>query len=261
MLFLLSPAKNLNFDSVPSAPRPTKPKLLKETIELSQVTQKLRRSDLKQLMGISEKLADLNYERFQAFKGRSAGVGTKHAALAFNGEVYGGLDAASLEADDLKFAQDHLRILSGLYGILRPLDAIEPYRLEMGTKLKTPRGATLYEFWGDLVAKEIDKTIKSHADKTIINLASNEYFSAVGKNSLPHKIITPTFKEIKDNKARMLMVYAKRARGLMARWAIENRVTNAAALKKFSVEGYKFDKSGSDDTVWLFTRAQPKPKK
>ena len=154
-----------------------------------------------------------------------------------------------------------MRILSGLYGILRPLDGIEPYRLEMGTKLKTPRGTSLYEFWGDRVANEVNKSIKSHDDKTIINLASNEYFSVIGKNTLPHKVITPAFKEVKEGKARMLMVYAKRARGLMARWAIENRITHAEALKKFSVEGYKFDAKGSNETSWLFSRPQPKPKK
>ena len=261
MLFLLSPAKNLNFDPAPSAARATKPKLIKQTLELSETTRKLSRADLKRLMGISDKLADLNYERFQAFEGKTSGLGTKSAALAFNGEVYGGLDAVNLDAEDLKFAQENLCILSGLYGALRPLDAIEPYRLEMGTKLKNPRGTSLYDFWGNNVAKYINAGLKNHEDQTVINLASNEYFSVVDKNTLKYPVITPSFKEEKDGKSRMLMFYAKRARGMMARWAIQNRITNAQDLKKFSVEGYKFNKAGSDEMNWLFTRPQPAPKK
>lgn len=260
MLLLLSPAKNLNFDPAPQAPKATKPKLLKETVELAKTTVKLSRADLKRLMGISDKLADLNYERFQAFEAKGGGVGTKQAALAFNGDVYWGLDAKTMSADDLKFAQHHLRILSGLYGSLRPLDGIEPYRLEMGTRLKTPRGSKLVDFWGDHIAKEINTALKDHDDKTVINLASNEYFSSVAPNTLKFPVVSMVFKEVKDGKKRALMHYAKKARGFMARWAIQNRVTTKEDLKNFSVEGYKFDKTGSDETNWLFTRPQPKPK-
>ncbi|MFQ5563327.1 MAG: peroxide stress protein YaaA [Parvularculaceae bacterium] len=260
MLMLLSPAKAMNFDPAPGAPKATKPVLLKHTAELAETTRKLTRSKIKTLMGISEKLADLNYERFQAFKTSGAAPGVKQAVLAFNGDVYLGLDAKTLKAEDLAFAQDHLRILSGLYGVLRPLDAIQPYRLVMGVRLKTARGATLYDFWGDLIAKEIDKAVKGHKDPSIVNLASNEYFSAVDRKALKARVITPVFKEIKDGRAKSLMLYAKQARGMMARWAIENRVERAEDLKEFSVGGYKFKSDDSDEATWVFSRPQPKPK-
>lgn len=259
MITLLSPAKNLNFDPVKDVPRATRPGLLKDTKELSGVTIDLSRADLKRLMGISDNLADLNYQRFQALQATGTGRGTKHAALAFNGDVYLGLDANTLSTDDLEFAQDHLRILSGLYGILRPLDAIEPYRLEMGTRLKNPRGRNLYEFWGDKVSGTLNKALREHDEKTIINLASNEYFSVVDKKMLSAQIITPVFKEEKDGKLRQLQFYAKRARGLMARYAIENRIEKAADLKAFSVDKYRFDPQGSTEDTWLFTRPQPAP--
>lgn len=261
MLILLSPAKNLNFDPVPDAPKASKPAFTKDAGELSEVTRKLTRAKIKNLMGISDKLADLNYERFQAFAASGKASSTKQAALAFNGDVYQGLDANTLDADDLEFAQSHLRILSGLYGLLRPLDAIQPYRLEMGSRLKNPRGANLYDFWGDAIAKAIDKAARTHDDPTIVNLASNEYFSAVDASALKAPVITPVFKEEKDGRMKSLMYYAKRARGLMARWAIENRVETAEAMKKFNVDGYRFQKAGSDEKTWLFSRPQPAPKK
>lgn len=260
MLILLSPAKNMNFETAPDAPRATKPALLEHTRELSETTRKLTRAKLKSLMKISDNLADLNYERFQALKAGPGAEGAKLAALAFNGDVYLGLDAKSLGGDDLRFAQDHLRILSGLYGLLRPLDAIEPYRLEMGSKLKNSRGATLYDFWGEKIAAEINKGLKGHEDKTVVNLASNEYFSAVDAGALKATVVTPVFKEEKDGKLRQLQFFAKRARGLMARWAVENRITRAEALKDFDVNGYRFQGDGSDERTWLFSRPQP-PKK
>lgn len=250
----------MDFDPSTGIGRATKPKLLKDTVELAKTTHALKPADLKKLMGISDKLAKLNYERFQNFSAGAAKNQTKQAALAFNGDVYTGLDAKSLNGDDLAFAQDHLRILSGLYGSLRPLDAIEPYRLEMGTRLENTRGKNLYEFWGDRVAQDLNKTLKGHENQTIINLASNEYFSVVDQDTLKYPVITPHFKEDKDGKSRMLMFYAKRARGMMARWALQNRLTDANDLKKFNVEGYKFNKSLSDDTNWTFTRPQPAPK-
>ncbi|MEO1250793.1 MAG: peroxide stress protein YaaA [Pseudomonadota bacterium] len=260
MLLLLSPAKNMNFDPAPDAPRATKPVLMKDVKELAETTRKLTRGKLKSLMGISDKLADLNYERFQAFSADSKADGAKQAALAFNGDVYLGLDAQTLGADDLAFAQDHLRILSGLYGVLRPLDAIEPYRLEMGSRLKNPRGATLYDFWGASIAKELNKAAKGADDPTIVNLASNEYFSAVDRDALKAPIVTPVFKEEKDGKLRQLQFFAKRARGAMARWAIRNRITRAEDLKGFKEDGYKFREGDSSDDLWLFARPQP-PKK
>ena len=260
MLILLSPAKNLNFDPAPGAPRATKPLFSKDVSELAETTRKLTKTKIKTLMGISDKLADLNHERFQAFDPDGKANSAKQAALAFNGDVYLGLDANSLSADDLKFAQGHLRILSGLYGLLRPLDAIQPYRLEMGSRLKNPRGATLYDFWGASIAQEIDKTLKRSDDPTVVNLASNEYFSAVDKSALNAPVVTPVFKEEKDGRMKTLMFYAKRARGMMARWAIENRIENAQDLKKFSVGGYKFREGDSGDDLWVFARPQPPTK-
>ena len=261
MIILLSPAKNLNFDAAPDAPRATKPAFLKDAAELSETTRKLTRAKIKSLMKISDKLADLNYERFQAFGADGKSESLKQAALAFNGDVYLGLDAATLSAEDLAFAQDHVRILSGLYGLLRPLDAIQPYRLEMGSKLKNPRGKNLYAFWGDKIAGEIDTALKGHDDPTVVNLASNEYFDAVDLKSLKAPFVTPVFREEKDGSAKTISFFAKRARGMMARWAAENRVERAEDLKGFDVAGYKFQPGDSKDDLWVFSRPQPPLKK
>lgn len=261
MLILLSPAKNMNFDPAPGTPRATKPVFLKDTAELSETTLKLTKAKIKSLMSISENLAELNFERFQAFNPDGKSESLKQAALAFNGDVYLGLDANSLSTDDLKRAQDKIRILSGLYGLLRPLDAIQPYRLEMGSKLKNTRGKNLYEFWGAQIANEIDKSLKGHEDPTVVNLASNEYFSAVDRAALKAPVITPIFKEEKDGKLRQLQFYAKRARGIMARWSVENQIDRAEDLKNFDVDGYRFRASDSTDDTWLFARPQPPLKK
>ena len=257
MLILLSPAKQMNFDPVPV--EMTTPALLDQTRILSKTTRGLSASKLKSLMGISDDLARLNRERFQAFDAEQPG--SKPAAMAFTGEVYRGLDADTLSGGDLDWAQDHLRLLSGFYGVLRPLDGIQPYRLEMGTKLHTRRGESLYDFWGDTIAKELNKALEGEDDPVILNLASNEYFKAVDKSKLKARIVTASFKEVKDGQARMLMVFAKRARGLMARWAIENRITDPADLADFNVDGYSLDKAGSKDGDFLFTRPQPAPAK
>ncbi len=261
MLILLSPAKNMNFEPAEGAPRATKPLFLKDAGELSETTRKLTRGKIKSLMGISEKLADLNYERFQAFDADGKSESSKQAALAFNGDVYLGLEAETLSKEDLKFAQDHLRILSGLYGLLRPLDAIQPYRLEMGSKLKNPRGSNLYAFWGDMISKEIDKALKGHEDPTVVNLASNEYFGAVDRKALKAPVVTPVFREVKDGQAKTVMFYAKRARGMMARWAAQNRLARAEDLKAFDLEGYTFQPGESSEDQWVFSRPQPAPKK
>lgn len=257
MLILLSPAKNLNFDVAPEAPRATKPAFLKDAAELSATTRKLSRAKIKSLMKISDKLADLNYERFQAFDADGKSESLKQAALAFNGDVYLGLDASSLSANDLAFAQGQVRILSGLYGLLRPLDAIQPYRLEMGSRLKNPRGKNLYEFWGDKIAGALDKALKDHDDPTVVNLASNEYFGAVDLKSLKAPVVTPVFREEKDGSAKTISFFAKRARGMMARWAAENRIERAEDLKGFDVAGYKFQPGDSNEDLWVFSRPQP----
>jgi cytoplasmic iron level regulating protein YaaA (DUF328/UPF0246 family) len=257
MLILISPAKNMNFDPAPDAPAGTKPAFLKEAREIAAVARDLSPAKLKKLMSISDKLYALNHERFAAFRGDGKANSQKPAALAFNGEVYLGLNARSMTADDFAFAQEHLRILSGLYGLLRPLDAIEPYRLEMGSGLKNPRGKNLYDFWGDRIAKEINKTLKGRKNPVVINLASNEYFSAVDRKALDAEVITPSFKDEKDGKLRALQFFAKRARGSMARWIIDHRVDDPQLLKKSDADGYKFRAADSTATEWLFTRPQP----
>ncbi|WP_300532692.1 peroxide stress protein YaaA [Maricaulis sp.] len=255
MLVLLSPAKNMNFDPLERDLPATTPALIDETRILSKTTRGLSASKIKAMMGISDDLAQLNRERFQAFDAEQPGE--KQAAFAFNGEVYRGLDAASLSEDDLNWAQDHLRLLSGMYGTLKPLDAIHPYRLEMGRKLHTRRGESLYDFWGTLIAKDLNAAMEGEDEPVVLNLASNEYFKSVDKKALKAKVITATFKEEKDGQLRALMVYAKKARGMMARWVIENRVTDPADLVKFDAGGYRFVEDGSKPGDLLFTRPQP----
>lgn len=255
MLVLLSPAKNMNFDPVDRDLPKTQPALIDETRILSKTTRGLTISKIKTMMKINDDLAKLNRERFQAFDAEQPGE--KQAAFAFNGEVYRGLDAASLSAEDLDWAQDHLRLLSGMYGTLRPLDGIHPYRLEMGRKLHTRRGESLYDFWGQTIAKDLNAAMDGDADPVVLNLASNEYFKSVDKKALKARVITANFKEEKDGQLRALMVYAKKARGMMARWVIENRVTDPAELVKFDAGGYRFEPEGSKDGELLFTRPQP----
>ena len=255
MLVLLSPAKNMNFDPLERDLPATTPALIDETRILSKTTRGLSASKIKAMMGISDDLAQLNRERFQAFDAETPGE--KQAAFAFNGEVYRGLDAASLSEEDLNWAQDHLRLLSGMYGTLKPLDAIHPYRLEMGRKLHTRRGESLYDFWGTLIAKDLNAAMEGDDEPVVLNLASNEYFKSVDKKALKAKVITATFKEEKDGQLRALMVYAKKARGMMARWVIENRITDPADLVKFDAGGYRFTEDGSKPGDLLFTRPQP----
>lgn len=255
MLILLSPAKNMNFDAVARDLPATTPALIDETRTLAATTRGLSTSKIKSVMKISADLAKLNRERFQAFDADQPGE--KQAALAFAGEVYRGLDAASLSDEDLAYAQDHLRILSGMYGALRPLDAIHPYRLEMGRKLHTGRGESLYDFWGDRIAAELNTLTEAEAGPVVLNLASNEYFKSVDRKTLKGRVISASFKEEKDGESRMLMVFAKKARGMMARWAIENRISDPADLVKFDAGGYRFNPDGSSETDLLFTRPQP----
>jgi cytoplasmic iron level regulating protein YaaA (DUF328/UPF0246 family) len=265
MLTLLSPAKKLNFEPASTQLDFTMPVLKADTAELAKVAKQQSANDLKRLMHISDKLAALNADRFKAFNLDGQSNSAKAASLAFDGDVYWGLDANSLSDDTLRYAQDHLRILSGLYGVLRPLDAIQPYRLEMGTKLKTKRGGTLYEFWGDIIADELLSALEGHKDQAIINLASNEYVKAAPKAKLEaasgRPMISAKFLNVKEGKARALMYYAKHARGQMARWIMENRVDRAEGLKDFNLGDYSYDKSASSETELVFTRPQPAPKK
>ncbi|WP_421792377.1 peroxide stress protein YaaA [Hyphobacterium sp.] len=257
MLVLLSPAKLMNFEDQPS-PETTQPELLARAATLSKTTRNLTRSKIQQMMGLSDDLAQLNYERFRAFDPENKSG--KAAVLTFNGEVYRGLGASDLDKDDLTWAQDRLRILSGLYGVLRPLDQIQPYRLEMGTKLHTRKGETLYDYWGSDIAKALNASLDAAGTDTILNLSSNEYFKVVDKKALKANVIDVSFKEEKDGKSRPLFMFTKVARGLMARWVIENRVTDPAQLSDFNIDGYRFDAEASTDNKLEFARPQPAPK-
>lgn len=259
MLILLSPAKALSFEPRGIDVDTTRPVLAERTRILSKTTAGLSAARLKALMGLSDDLAQLNRERFKAFNVESAQG--RAAALVFNGEVYRGLDAASMSAEDFSWAQDHLRILSGLYGVLRPKDVIQPYRLEMGTRLKTRKGTNLYEFWGNDIAKSLKSDLVDHAERAVVNLASNEYSKAARLKSLGVPVFDIDFKEEKDGQLRTLMVYAKQARGSMARWLIDNRVEDPARLTEFDGDGYRFEPQGSTETKLLFTRPQPAPKR
>ena len=259
MLVVLSPAKTLDF-SPPSPDVPaTDPMLVRDTAALAKVTRRLKATDLSRLMGISDALADLNAERFRAFQPDPEKAQGVQAALAFAGDVYEGLKARTLDGDGLAWAQEHVRILSGLYGLLRPLDRIQPHRLEMGTRLPTPRGASLYDFWGDRIARRLDDTLKTHSDPTLVNLASIEYFGAVDRKALKRPVDSCAFRQIRDGELRNLSLFAKTGRGLMARYAIDHRITRAEDLKGFDRAGYGFRPDLSGESEWVFTRPQPAP--
>ncbi len=254
MLIVLSPAKTLDFSPAPAGLTATRPLFAKDTNELARIAQTLAAADLRRLMGISDKLADLNVARFQAFKtpGRAKGV---PAALAFAGDVYTGLKARELDDAALDWAQGRLRILSGLYGLLRPLDTIQPYRLEMGIKLANPNGPDLYAFWRDKVTKALRKELRTQGDPTLVNLASQEYFGAVDRKALKLPVVTCAFREAAaDGETRMIALFAKRARGTMARYAIDHRLDRAEDLKAFDRDGYRFAPEVSDETAWTFIR-------
>ena len=261
MITLLSPAKKLNFEAPKAGLSTTNPIFNSDTIELTKVVKKQSVDDLKKLMHLSDNLAQLNVDRFKAFNLDGLSNNSKAAGLTFDGNVYWGLEANSLDENELNYAQSHLRILSGLYGILKPLDLIQAYRLEMGTKLTTKRGKSLYDFWGNKITKQLNSELKDHEDKTIVNLASNEYFKAIDRNTLKSDVISAKFLNIKDGQAKSLMYYAKYARGLMARWIIINKIEFAKDLKEFDLDGYKYDNNLSENNELVFTRIQPETKK
>jgi hypothetical protein len=255
MLALISPAKKLDFESDWSVDGATQPCLLDEAEELVDVLKGLSQADLQRLMKLSDKLGDLNHKRYQRFSTPFNQTNARPAVTAFRGDTYVGLDADSLSKDDLGYAQDHLCILSGLYGILRPLDLMQAYRLEMGTKLTNPRGEDLYDFWGDLLTKTCNDAVKSHKDKTIISLASNEYIKSVKKDGLDGAFVTCHFKELKDGKPKVIGLFAKRARGMMARYMVQNRIDTVDGLKGFEEDGYVFQDSLSDAENYVFLRS------
>ena len=257
MLIVLSPAKKLDFDSENLRADAEVPRMLKETRKLVKTAKALKAEDLKAMMGISDNLAELNVKRFKAFKTPFNPGNARPALDAFQGDVYVGLGAATLSDEDRAFANEHVRILSGLYGLLRPLDLMQAYRLEMGTKFQNERGANLYAFWGDLISKELNKDFRGDNDPVLINLASGEYFKAVKAKALKARVITPVFQEVKEGNAKVISFLAKKARGLMTRYAVDNRIEDPEALKGFDVEGYKFQPDLSDDSKWVFQRPQP----
>jgi uncharacterized protein len=259
MLALVSPAKKLDFESETTSATHTQPDFLEQASKLAKAARRLSRAELARTMKLSDSLADLNYRRFQDFSTPFDLSNARQAALVFNGDTYVGLDAPSLNDNDMAFAQDHLRILSGLYGLLRPLDLIQPYRLEMGAKFQPPRKANLYDFWDGQITEGINDTLSDHSDKTVINCASNEYFKAVKAKQLDGVVITPVFKEIKDGEARTLGMFAKRARGMMSRFIIQNRIDQPDGIKDFTSGGYEYRPDLSDSKQWVFTRDQPPP--
>lgn len=255
MLVILSPAKTQDFKTKAPSELHTNILCKNETVALVDIMREYSATKLKTLMGISSNLAKLNYERYQAYdENYYTDKNSKQALYAFQGDVYVGLQADSFDTDDVKFAQDHLAILSGLYGILRPLDYIQPHRLEMGTKLKTPSGKNLYEFWHDKLLKALDTVLSSSGSRVLINLASNEYFKAIDTKKLNAEIIDIDFKEKKGGKYATVGILAKRARGLMANYIVKKRITTPMALKKFTVDGYKLNKELSEPSKMVFTR-------
>lgn len=256
MLIVVSPAKTLDYETPSKTKINTIPDYLDDSQQLINRLRHFSSLDIAELMKVSKKIADLNFDRYEAWNKKFTEKNAKQAALAFKGDVYTGLDAESFSAADFKFAQKHFRILSGLYGLLRPLDLMQPYRLEMGTKLETDRGKNLYEFWGSTITEGLNKQLKKSKSKYLINLASNEYFKAVKPKELDAEIITPEFKEFKNGDYKMIGIYAKKARGMLSRYIIKNKLTDPEDIKSFNDEGYKFNKKLSNGNKWVFTRKQ-----
>ncbi|MDW3118262.1 MAG: peroxide stress protein YaaA [Roseovarius pacificus] len=249
MLVVVSPAKKMNMDPVEGL-EPTRPAFQAQADELAKVAQGLSVDDLQNLMKISENLAKLNRDRFSDF----GEMQDKPAALAFAGDTYQGLEAASLDDDEMMWAQDYFRILSGLYGLLRPLDAIQPYRLEMGSRLKTAKGKTLYDYWGDTIARALNEQAQAIKAEVLVNCASQEYFGAVDLSALNLQVVTPVFMEEKPGGPKIVSFYAKRARGAMARYIIQRRLTDPEALTEFDTGGYRYVPDISEPDKPVFVR-------
>jgi len=257
MLVTLSPSKGQDFEEPALSKKYSKPADLKDSELLIKELRKIKSKQLQEMMDISENIAELNVDRYKTFKTPFTTKNAKQAIFAFKGDVYSGLELSSFDEDDYAYAQDHLRILSGLYGCLRPLDLIQPYRLEMKTKLKNERGDNLYQFWDDRITRSINKELKKQKEAVLVNLASNEYFKSVKPKLLEGRLLNINFKETKNGKTRVVAIFAKRARGMMADYIIRNRIEDPEDLKKFRLGGYKFNKDLSDDKQWTFERPQP----
>lgn len=256
MLLLLSPAKKLDYDSPVSTNTHTQPLFLKRSAELIKVLKTKSADDIAGLMKLSPALSELNVKRYAEWKPKFDQTNARQAVLAFNGDVYEGLDAASLTESQLTWAQQHVAILSGLYGVLRPMDLMQPYRLEMGTRLETGRGKNLYEFWGSEIAQYLNERLNDETSRIIINLASEEYFKAVDLKALDARVVQCVFQDYKNGVYKIISFNAKRARGLMARFAIQTKAKTPAALKKFNLEGYAFAEQESSEDKLVFRRRQ-----
>lgn len=254
MLFLISPAKSLDHETPPHVTAHTRPLFVEQAAELVDVLRQKSPQQIATLMDLSDKLASLNVARYEAWSPRFTAKNSKQAVLAFDGDVYGGLDAKSLSADDLDWLQAHLCILSGLYGVLRPLDRMQPYRLEMGTRLKTAHGANLYAFWGRRIADYLNERAAADRSPVVVNLASEEYFKAVDLKTLRPRVLNVVFEERKGGSHKVISFFAKRARGLMVRWAVQHRASTPEQLKAFDVEGYRFDSTASGPDRFVFRR-------
>jgi len=254
MLLLLSPAKSLDYES-PLAKLPhTLPQFTPQSAKLIEILKDKSPQEIAELMDLSDALSGLNVARYQAWSPKFTAKNSRQAVLAFNGDVYEGLDAKSLSADDLAWAQNHLCILSGLYGVLRPLDYMQPYRLEMGTALPNAHGQNLYKFWGAQIAQYLNLQLQQQPQPIIVNLASQEYFKAVDRKVLQARVVECVFEDFKGGKYKIISFNAKRARGLMARYAVTQRVSKVEQLRKFNLEGYAFEASASEADRWVFRR-------
>jgi cytoplasmic iron level regulating protein YaaA (DUF328/UPF0246 family) len=254
MLMLLSPAKSLDYETPPVIDRHTLPQFVDESAALIEVIKPYTPAQIASLMDLSDSLSQLNVARYAAWRPKFTAKNSKQAVLAFNGDVYEGLDASSLTAEQLDWAQGHLAILSGLYGLLRPLDWMQPYRLEMGTKLANPRGKDLYAWWGDSLAEHLNAVLKKQGSDLIVNLASQEYFKAVKRKALKARVVDCVFEDHKAGVYKVISFHAKRARGLMARHIIVNQIESEAGLKDFDAEGYAFDAKASEPQRLVFRR-------
>ena len=258
MLLLISPAKTLDFETPATTKMSSEAVFLNHSRQLINELRTLSPADIADLMGVSGKISELNYRRFLNWSTPFNNDNAKQAVLAFKGDVYTGLDAESFNGKAFKFAQQHLRILSGLYGLLRPLDLIQAYRLEMGTKFVNQRGKNLYEFWGDEITHALNDQLKKSTSEVLVNLASNEYFKAVKAKQLHAEIITPVFKDFKNGKYKIISFYAKKARGLMASYIIHKQLTDVNDIKGFNTDGYAYNAAMSSAREWVFTREEKK---
>lgn len=254
MLIVLSPAKTLDYESPIPVTAHTRPDFVSHSSELIDVLRTMPPASIGSLMGVSDQLAVLNANRYASWSTRFTAKNSRQAVFAFNGDVYEGLDAGSLNAKQIDWLQGHVRILSGLYGVLRPLDLMQPYRLEMGTRLANARGKDLYAFWGDAVTMALNEVVAERSAAVLLNLASEEYFKSVKQALLSVPVITPVFEDWKGGRYKIISFFAKRARGLMARYAAEKDVTQPDKLKRFDTDGYAYDEAASSDTRWVFRR-------